>query len=270
MATAKWLGTASLELEHNGQILLIDPHISRPNKWQTFTAPLAPHKEKIDRYLAGLDGEVVGIIVTHAHSDHLSDVPYLAQKLGVPVWGNESVDTTLKAYGLPPCPEVLAHGNRLAIGPFTVEAVKTRHGRVALGKVPFPGTISPEAEAPFRVWQFKHGDPPLLAFITAGGQTILHMGTANMIDNLLPHRRVSSAWLCASGYQYTPEFAKRIMHKIKPKTVLPFHFEDFSLPLSETTRLIPGADPHTFGSKILAAAPGVEIRIPKPYEKIPF
>jgi len=270
MATAKWLGTASLELKHNGKVLLIDPHLSRPNKWETFTQPLAPKADKIDAYLDTIEGEVIGILITHSHSDHLSDTPYIAKKLGVHVWGNESADTAMKIYGLPGCPLVLKGGEKFKIGPFTIEPVKTRHGNVALGRVPFPGRISPDAKPPLYAWQFKHGEPPLVVFVTAGKRTLYHQGTANLIDNLIPIREIGSAWICASGYKYTPDFPKRIMRRLHPEKVIPFHFEDFSKPLSENTSLIPGSDPHEFGKKIQAVAPDVEIRVPKPYEVIPF
>lgn len=270
MATAKWLGTASLECEHEGKVLLIDPHISRPNKWRTFSRRLAPDEAKVDAYLDSIEGEVLGIIITHSHSDHLSDTPYIAKKLGVPVWGNESVNTVMNTCGLPPCPQVLSGGETFSVGPFQIEPIKTRHGNVALGKVPFPGRISPSAMWPLWVWQYKHGEPPLLLFITAGGRTTYHQGTANLIDNLIPERRVNSAWVCASGHGYTPNFAERLMSRITPERVIPFHFEDFSLPLSESTRYIPGSDPRQFGDKLKKFAPDVEVVIPKPYEKIAF
>jgi L-ascorbate metabolism protein UlaG (beta-lactamase superfamily) len=213
---------------------------------------------------------VIGIVITHSHSDHIQDTPYIAKKLGVPVWGNESVDTCLKIHGLPGCKQILAGGETFKVGPFTVEAVKTRHGLVALGKVPLPGRIDPSLKPPLRLWHFRHGDPPLLMFVTAGGKTIFHQGTANLIDNLLPIREVESAWVCASGYQKTPDFLRRLLARVTPKTFIPFHFDDFSLPLSENTRYIPGSDPFIFGEKVKQVAPEVQIRVPRPFEPIPF
>lgn len=270
MATAKWLGTASLELEHNGKILLIDPFVTRGNKWDTFTKPLVPDATAIDAYLDGLDGKVLGIVITHAHSDHLQDTAYFAAKLDVPVWGNESVDTFLKIHGLPGCAQVLTGGEKFAIGPFTIEPIRTRHGLVALGRVPFAGSIDPQRKPPLRVWHFRHGDPPLLLFVTAGGKTLFHQGTANLIDNLLPVRAVDSAWVCASGYQKTVNFVARFLARVQPRRVLPFHFEDFSLPLTEHTRYIPGSDPVVFGEKFKQLSADLEIRVPKPYEAIEF
>jgi len=270
MATAKWLGTASLELEHDGKVLLIDPHLSRPDKWRTFTRPLAPDADKIGAYLAGLEGEVLGIIVTHSHSDHLVDTPYIARRLGIPVWGNESTDTLLRLSGLPGCARVLAGGETFEIGPFTVEAIRTRHGNVAFGKVPFPGRIPSNVQPPLRVWHYRHGEPPLLLYITAGGRTIFHQGTANLIDNLLPVRQVGSAWVCVSGHGYTPDFVPRLLRRVRPEKMIPFHFEDFSRPLAADTPFLPGADPHAFGRKVQAVAPEVKIVVPQPYERIPF
>jgi len=270
MATAKWLGTASLELEQDGEILLIDPHLSRLNKRRTFLHKIRPDEEKIDRYLGEVKGQIAGILVTHAHHDHLMDAPYLAQKLGVPVWGNESVDTFMRLHGLPGCPLVLQGGERFNLGPFEIEPIKTRHGLVMAGRVPFPGQINPHSRPPLWVWEYRHGMPPLAVLVSAGGQTLFHLGTANIIDNLLPRRAVDSAWLCISGYNYTPQFCERIADKIKAKRFIPFHFEDFSAPLAGKMSYIPGCDPKAYKEKQLACAPGVEVIIPKPYETIPL
>ncbi len=210
------------------------------------------------------------MVITHSHSDHLLDTPYIARRLGVPVWGNESTDTLLRLHGLPGCPQVLAGGETFTIGPFTVEACKTRHGLVAFGKAPFPGRISPDLHPPLRVWHYRHGEPPLLIFVTAGGRTIFHQGTANLIDNLLPERRVGSAWVCVSGHMYTPDFVPRLLRRVHPERMIPFHFEDFSRPLAADTPTLPGSDPRAFGRQVRAAAPEVEIVVPKPYERIPF
>ena len=270
MATAKWLGTASLELVHDGKALLIDPHLSRLSKWRSFTRPIEPDRAAIDAYLKTLTAEPVGIVVTHAHSDHLQDAPYLAQKLGVPVWGNESVDTLLKMHGLPGCPQVLAGGERIAIGPFVIEPVKTRHGLVALGHVPFPGRIDPHQQPPLWVWKYRHGEPPLLLFVECGGKSLFHMGTANLIDNLLPVRAVDAAWICLSGANRTPQFAERLLQRLRPRRLYPFHFEDFSLPLSNETAYIPGCDPFRFADDLRRLSPGLETAVPRPYEAIPL
>jgi L-ascorbate metabolism protein UlaG (beta-lactamase superfamily) len=268
MAIVKWLGTASLEIHDGDRVLLVDPHLSRLSKWQTFTRPIEPDRAKIDAYLGAWAGEVVGILVTHAHSDHVQDVPYIAERLGVPVWGNESVDTLLRVHGLAGCAGVLAGGERFAVGPFTVEAIKTRHGLVAFGRAPFPGTIAPTRRPPLWVWHYRHGEPPLLALITIGGKTLYHQGTANLIDNLLPRRAVDDAWICVSGHQYTPQFLERLLGRIRPRRLLPFHFEDFSLPLEVEGKYIPGSDPHLFADKVRRVAPEVEVRIPRPGEPI--
>ena len=231
---------------------------------------MIPNKTKIDDYLENVTGEIIGVVITHAHSDHLQDTPYIAEKLGLPVWGNESVDTCLKIHGLPGCRRVLAGGECFDIGPFRIEPIKTRHGLVALGKVPFPGKIDPKRKPPLRAWHFRHGEPPLLLLVTAGGKTIFHQGTANLIDNLIPLRSLDSAWVCASGYRATVDFIPRLLARIRPKRVIPFHFDDFSLPLSENTRYIRGSDPHVFGEKVKAVAPDVEIIVPRPFEPIPF
>ena len=69
-----WLGHGSFRIEIEDQVLLIDP-------WLTGNPMLSA-----DQHAAATDG-ATDILVTHAHDDHIADVPALSQKLNVPVSG---------------------------------------------------------------------------------------------------------------------------------------------------------------------------------------
>jgi len=72
-----------------------------------------------------------GILLTHAHEDHLGAVPYLWQRLGVPVYGTaftlavlERKLAEVRLDGAVPLIEV-PQGGRATIGPFDLELVKS-------------------------------------------------------------------------------------------------------------------------------------------------
>ena len=69
-----WLGHASIRIEIEDQVLLIDP-------WLTGN-PMLPE----NRHDAALKG-ATEILVTHGHFDHVADVADLSQKLNAPVAG---------------------------------------------------------------------------------------------------------------------------------------------------------------------------------------
>jgi ribonuclease J len=77
--------------------------------------------------------DLVGIVLTHGHEDHIGAIPYLAADLGVPLYANPFTATLIRGKleeeGL--AGEVKVHavkpGQRLNLGPFGVELVRLAH-----------------------------------------------------------------------------------------------------------------------------------------------
>lgn len=136
------LGHACLRVGHDDSSLLIDPGVFSPG---------------LDEHLG--DGPpVVGVLVTHAHPDHLDPdlVPLLEHHAGVGGLHAEAgaADVAQRAGGTP---DVLTVGGRLSVGPFEVEVVGGHHA-----------TIHPEIPG--------IGNVGLL--VRAGGVTLFHPGDA--------------------------------------------------------------------------------------------
>lgn len=77
--------------------------------------------------------DIVGLVVTHAHEDHVGAVPYLWPELGCPVYTTAFTAAVLKAKlveeglaGKVPVHEVKA-GESYQLGPFTLEMVPITH-----------------------------------------------------------------------------------------------------------------------------------------------
>lgn len=136
------LGHACLRVSHEGSSLLLDPGAFSP--------------EVADR-LPGIEG-LLAVLVTHAHPDHLDPdlVPALQQHAGEGGLHAEAgaADVAREAGG---SPQVLQVGDRLELGPFTVEVVGGRHA-VIHDDVPRIGNVG--------------------LLVRAGGTTLFHPGDA--------------------------------------------------------------------------------------------
>src|SRR4051794_25031264 len=76
-----YLGTNGYQLEASGHALLVDPYFSRISLARAALAwPIRPDAGRIDEGLAHLRGNPDAILATHAHFDHLLDVPVLMRR----------------------------------------------------------------------------------------------------------------------------------------------------------------------------------------------
>ena len=116
-------------LEINGQLLLIDCGVLFPEDDHPGVDLILPGFDTIaDR----LD-DVVGLVLTHGHEDHIGGVPYLLrQRPDIPVLGSRLTLALLaekvkehRLSGVQPRP--VAEGDRLTLGEFELEFVAVNH-----------------------------------------------------------------------------------------------------------------------------------------------
>ncbi len=93
-------------------------------------------------YLTELREDVLGIVLTHAHEDHIGAIPYLWPMLRCPVYATaftaELVRNRLLDAGLEKqCPmHVVPLGGHIALGPFSVDFISITHS------IPEPNALS--------------------------------------------------------------------------------------------------------------------------------
>ena len=84
-------------------------------------------------FIEKVKGDLVGIVITHAHEDHLGALAELWPSLGAPVYASSFAAGLVQTRrlgepGAPALPlTILKQGERLAIDPFEVEFVAVAH-----------------------------------------------------------------------------------------------------------------------------------------------
>ncbi len=77
--------------------------------------------------------KVKGFVITHGHEDHIGALPYILQKINVPVYGTKLtiglIENKLKEHNLLKSTKrkVVKHGQTITLGDFKVEFIKTNH-----------------------------------------------------------------------------------------------------------------------------------------------
>jgi len=127
--TLRWLGVAGIELTADGYTLLIDPYLTRISFWRQWVGRVRPNRALLQTHLPHADA----ILITHAHIDHLLDAPEIAHRTGATLYGSANAVQIAALSGLSSAQLVqIGPGDRLALGPFTVQVEVSEH-------VPVPG-----------------------------------------------------------------------------------------------------------------------------------
>jgi L-ascorbate metabolism protein UlaG (beta-lactamase superfamily) len=272
MVSVRWTGAAGLEFTHEGKSWLIDPYLSRAGKGSIFFGRPQADRERISRYLDSLPGRLQAVIVGHTHLDHALDIPEIIKRLPVPLIGSRSLETLMALHGMPGRVTVCKEGTRVELpGGASVTMIPSLHGLVLFGRSPYPGEIVPAQRPPLKASAYCHGQV-FHVRLEIGGKSFLHVGTANLIDEKLEGQGCDVLFLCMPGWKMVPDFHGRILSRVRPKIVVPFHFDDFSAPLSKDGRApsVPWRSEKEFLERIAEEAPGARIVRPDLFGPMEF
>ncbi|MET0447200.1 MAG: ribonuclease J, partial [Aeromicrobium sp.] len=123
------VGRNMTSFEFGGKILIVDCGVLFPEETQPGVDLILPDFGPIRHRLK----DVVGIVLTHGHEDHIGGVPYLLRERGnIPVIGSKLtlafLDPKLKEHKLKDAPKyIVSEGDIMDLGPFELEFVAVNH-----------------------------------------------------------------------------------------------------------------------------------------------
>lgn len=241
-----FLGTAGFVVAHADRTLVLDPYLTRVPLLRTFLGRLVPDPEPLKRHIPYANDVLIG----HSHHDHALDAPLLCQQTGARLLGSPATMRLAEAAGLPEAQRVeVAPGDAVACGGVQVRAWRSRHGKALFGRIPFPGDILTPPPWPPRLADLRHGQ--VLSWeMNIGGLRVLHIDSADFYEDELPEADV--LLLCAVGRQYRQDYTKILMNRVKPRVVIPCHWDDFTTPIEAPPRQLPGVQVEDFCAEISA------------------
>ena len=247
-----WLGTAGFAVEAQGQVLLLDPFVSRPGVRHTLARRLSSDIEAIRKYVPRADVIAVG----HSHHDHALDVPDIARITGAQVIGSSSTINLCRAHGLSSnqLNEVTAP-QTVEKGPFRITVRPSIHGKAIAGRIPMPGDMPQGLKPPLRLHEFKCGETfgIHVEVDVPGPDTIslFHLGSADFFPETVQGIQCDLLTPCLYGREPHHGYTRELLQALKPRVVVPNHFDDFMRPLGGPIRELPGADLVEFRSEVL-------------------
>ncbi|MEU5284360.1 MBL fold metallo-hydrolase [Streptomyces sp. NPDC020755] len=266
-ASFRWLGTSGWRIDVGSRTVLFDPYITR-FKTGLFDGGLKPDTKL--RSDPALVREHVGspeiVLVSHAHWDHIADVPHIAKSTGARIVGTETTFHLLVAFGVDPGQiSVVKGGEVLDFNGITVQVVPSLHSRNKRHSYFAPGTLNaPPAAAPRTISDLPEGDT--LAFqvtVGSGGPSAFLMGASDFSEQAVRGLSPDLAMIAVPSSAATFRYTSRLLHALdRPGVVVPVHWDNFEEPLSEPPRRDPVMDLSGFAAQVHGESPTSRIVVP--------
>jgi ribonuclease J len=126
------IGMNMMVFEYDDTIVVIDSGLMFPEDYMLGVDYVIPDMQ----YIRENQHRVAGIILTHAHEDHIGALPYLLREINIPVYATEftlgMLQRKLEEHELlaTACLHKIAPGERLRIDPFEFEFIRVNHSVV--------------------------------------------------------------------------------------------------------------------------------------------
>ncbi len=122
------IGRNMTVFEYRGKLLIVDCGVLFPEEHQPGIDVILPDFTSFRDRLQ----DVVGVVLTHGHEDHIGGVPYLLRERGdIPVVGSRLtlafIEAKLKEHRITPKKRQVAEGDTIELGPFELEFVAVNH-----------------------------------------------------------------------------------------------------------------------------------------------
>ncbi|WP_181275893.1 ribonuclease J [Brevibacterium oceani] len=114
--------------EYHGKLLIVDCGVLFPEEDQPGVDLILPDFSYLDDRL----DDIVGLVLTHGHEDHIGAVPYLLRRKGdIPILGSKLtialIEAKLKEHRIKPITRVVREDDLDQLGPFDLEFVAVNH-----------------------------------------------------------------------------------------------------------------------------------------------
>src|SRR4051794_2989255 len=122
------IGRNMTMFEIDGKILIVDCGVLFPEEHHPgvdlILPDFTPIRDRLD--------DIVGVVLTHGHEDHIGAVPYLLRlREDIPLIGSRLtlalVEAKLKEHRLTPTNTIVKEGQSATLGPFDLEFVAVNH-----------------------------------------------------------------------------------------------------------------------------------------------
>ncbi len=223
--TLRWLGVAGIEIGCAGRRIVIDPYFTRVPFHKLWLGRVKPDAELIRKWLPGCDA----VLVSHAHVDHILDVPEVVRQTGAVAYGSPNTCRLLQICDIAQEKiHEIQRGAGFQVGEINIRSYAQRPHMPVGGYSMQP--VPEGLKAPLRARDYSM-DFGLSYLIEVEGlrlltETCLDPAEAGKVDVLftVPFRG-------RPGEER--RYYQRMLDACQPRLVIPIHCDDMWLPLDK-------------------------------------
>jgi L-ascorbate metabolism protein UlaG (beta-lactamase superfamily) len=224
-----YLGVNGFQFETGDHALLVDPYFTRVGLWAgTLNEPVASNPERVNEGLQHIRRKVDAILVTHAHFDHLLDVPEIMRRTRARLIAGPTAVRLVTSFGISgtAC-RAVKPGSVQRIGPWTIHVFGAQHDHL-FGKIPFNGKSTSGKPAKASDWVL--GEP--LAFVIEAAGKRIYVDSGG-VPGSPPEAHIKNIDLAILGVAL-PDSRERYaeaVRQLRPRYIFPSHQDDMFAPV---------------------------------------
>src|SRR5437762_5148986 len=155
-----YLGVNGYQFEANGHALLVDPYFTRAGLTAVaLQQRIEPSEAGIAIGLQHVRPRADAVLVTHAHFDHLLDVPEVMRRTNARLVAGVTAANLTMSCGVDRTRCLIVQpGSTRLIGPWRIRVLPPAHDRI-LGWLPFRGPRSQPGTCPAKASDWRLGEP---------------------------------------------------------------------------------------------------------------
>lgn len=240
-----YLGVSSLLLDDGQTQLLVDAFFSRSSMMRTALSKISTDSSLVNSILSQYKiDRLKAIFISHSHYDHSFDAPYVAKKTKAILLGSQSTLNIGKGGGLTDSQMTLFEpGRDYQFGDFTITVIASKHSPATavnddLGKI-----ISEPLAQPAKATKYLEGSS-FDFLIKHKDHTIYIKPSANFIAGKLKNMHADALFLGTGTMgkrdsTFMNDFYRETVEMLRPKVVIPVHWDNFLKPFSDHLEMMP-------------------------------
>ena len=241
-----FFGTTTLLFDDEKDQILFDCHFTRPSLVKYITGSETSNTELIDTLMRSHPMDRLrAVFISHTHHDHVMDAPYVLNKTGALMYGSSSAINVCKG-GRVPDEQLIEFKPNVSyeIGDYRITVIPSLHSKPTILNNDLGETIDEPLSPDAKLRDYKEGGSYDF-YVETKEKKYMIRPSFNYIEGQMDGYEAYVLFLGVAGLAKADEetekiFFRETVEKLKPKLIIPVHWDNFFLPLD---RPVTGMDP---------------------------